>query len=832
MDPVERMDRYSGWLIYFLVIFTPWAFGTTQTWSIWTANVACYLLGGLWVAKWWVRRGEREAGAVAAEGSPAWSTRILAIVSVLFVALVVVSILNARAEFDPRTKDLVYLRESIRWLPHSYDRSATLGFLAQYVGLIFAFWAVRGWLRGGSNDAGASVNPRTAKLGGPPSAVRGWEVPVRTRRLLWLLCGNAAALAIVCFLQRAGHTSDLLWLIKSRSGKPPESVFGPWSYRSNAAQYFNLVWPVCVGFWLWLQEAAYRSVDRKVARFDGPQLLLVPCAILIAAAPILSGSRASALITALLAVGTLVLLLGLSRQEVRAPLRNAAAAVIVAAALIGGVIGGALLRERFSKVDIRHPIEESPVGNEHFTLVVRVRVPERLPDYYYPIVSLAPGGERWWVGANLFRLGYRRDGALEAILRGSSASNSVVLAYSGFTERFAGRTVDLAIVRSDALRLVVNGTVLKPDGKDIEFSKVPAFVNNRFLEVEDGGVREVVLAGGVIDGHALQSTTNDHLSTMARSWRDRSTLSLAGLERDSVVAGSSGVLISRPGDSGLRVTRSDDAGHLALRWPLPSTFQFTSKRVELRLGVKDLGDLPWTFFVSVAGGPKVAVTRQTGIQEDGVVSCLVGQDPSKSVDLEVIAEDTGRLETIPAGAGFSLTEMRISPLGGVSHWEFKRTLTPTTLRMRLSGRPEIEVNARRMAAEHRMWGIGAGAFQNLYELYRAPHESPAAYAHDDWLELRITLGTVGLVLVLTALTVLAVRGIGARNTRSPWIVVGLFWVGLGGCLLNGIVDLPYRVYSVFFLFVLIASLVSVLAEGGAPAGFGRKSRGEGVPGSS
>ena len=32
-------------LIYFMVVFGPWAFGTTQSWSIWLMNGAGYLLG-------------------------------------------------------------------------------------------------------------------------------------------------------------------------------------------------------------------------------------------------------------------------------------------------------------------------------------------------------------------------------------------------------------------------------------------------------------------------------------------------------------------------------------------------------------------------------------------------------------------------------------------------------------------------------------------------------------------------------------------------------------------------------------------------------------------
>ena len=42
-------------LIYFMVVFSPWAFGTTQPWSIWLMNAAGYLLGLLLAAKLAIR---------------------------------------------------------------------------------------------------------------------------------------------------------------------------------------------------------------------------------------------------------------------------------------------------------------------------------------------------------------------------------------------------------------------------------------------------------------------------------------------------------------------------------------------------------------------------------------------------------------------------------------------------------------------------------------------------------------------------------------------------------------------------------------------------------
>src|SRR6266513_4411269 len=51
----QTCDRFSEWLIYFMVVFSPWAFGTTQPWSIWTMNIRGYLLGVMLIAKLLIR---------------------------------------------------------------------------------------------------------------------------------------------------------------------------------------------------------------------------------------------------------------------------------------------------------------------------------------------------------------------------------------------------------------------------------------------------------------------------------------------------------------------------------------------------------------------------------------------------------------------------------------------------------------------------------------------------------------------------------------------------------------------------------------------------------
>src|SRR6266566_1518780 len=51
----QACDRVSEGLIYFMVVFSPWAFGTTQPWSIWTMNISGYFLGVILITKLLIR---------------------------------------------------------------------------------------------------------------------------------------------------------------------------------------------------------------------------------------------------------------------------------------------------------------------------------------------------------------------------------------------------------------------------------------------------------------------------------------------------------------------------------------------------------------------------------------------------------------------------------------------------------------------------------------------------------------------------------------------------------------------------------------------------------
>ena len=319
-------DGFTEGLVYAMVIFSPWAFGSTDPWANWVMNIASYLLGGLllikWLTRWrtgyrpsrWSDPSDLELAGGNNRPRPSWITALMAVLTVLLLSYCLTSALNARATFYLEELRFDY-HSYIPWLPHSYDRGASWFSFWSYLGLACFFWSLRDWLLGKTRQerhaereegyeeynsfsatpamsSGGSLPPSTLRL--PHSALRTPHFPIipeRLRRLLWVLCLNGAVLGLEAILQRLNGTNKLLWLIEPRWNKTADSQFGPYAYRSNAAQYFNLLWPVCLGFWWTLRRRA-KEARRKVTRIgEGSHLILLPCAIIITACPIISISR-------------------------------------------------------------------------------------------------------------------------------------------------------------------------------------------------------------------------------------------------------------------------------------------------------------------------------------------------------------------------------------------------------------------------------------------------------------------------------------------------------------------------------------------------------------
>jgi len=330
-----------------MIILSPWAFGTTQSATILVMNITGYTLGMLLSLKWFIR-GFKGYRPWRWSGNPTPTltglTRALAALTVVILAYCCISALNARASWRPESASFEYY-PVIAWLPQSYARQMTWRAFGNFLALACVFWAVRDWLQGTSEaeerslrknaplpaaeQAGGAASPR--EIAPPVARRRAARVisqgegepaflPARLRCLLWVLCINGALLAVESIAQRFSGTGKLLWLVEPRINKEAIAQLGPYAYRSNGAQYFNLVWPVCLGFWWTLRrELRHRRADvpapRRRLRAGAPHALLAG-ALLMAACPILSASRAGAVVSfAAMLVASAILLFGRRRRH-------------------------------------------------------------------------------------------------------------------------------------------------------------------------------------------------------------------------------------------------------------------------------------------------------------------------------------------------------------------------------------------------------------------------------------------------------------------------------------------------------------------------------------
>jgi O-antigen ligase len=166
-----------------------------------------------------------------------------------------------------------------------------------------------------------------------------------------VLCLNGSALALESILQRLSGTNKLLWLVQPAINQSGESQFGPYAYRSNSAQYFNLLWPVCLGFWWKLRRASKMTRSAGARLGGGPHVVLLPCAVLLAAAPIISTSRGGALVAFGGILAAAVLLLFANRRSnwlMRIGMIPMLAATLGLAAYLGGDNLGKRLSTIFS----------------------------------------------------------------------------------------------------------------------------------------------------------------------------------------------------------------------------------------------------------------------------------------------------------------------------------------------------------------------------------------------------------------------------------------------------------------------------------------------------
>jgi hypothetical protein len=343
----QILDWASGALIIALACLAPWLFGGVEDWAIWWMNATGYALGVLLLAKWFYRLlapfppprfiNEKKTGA--------WIVIGAAFLTLLALGYCLVSALNARATFNLRERSFDYHDFNPRW-PFTYDDLRSWRVFWIYLALACFFWSLRDWLLGKSKRERHQLrsSPNENERAFPSSSA----IPDRLKLLLWFISINGGLIAFEGILQRLSGTTSLLWLRESY-WHDADSCFGPYSYRSNAAQYLNLIWPVSLGFWWTLTQSRRRHRGRTSRMGEGPQLILLPLTILMAAAPVISLSRGGAVISVfnLLLCGLVILL---NRRTLRST-RVVLVCIGLAALAAGWWLNGPKLQKRFENLE-------------------------------------------------------------------------------------------------------------------------------------------------------------------------------------------------------------------------------------------------------------------------------------------------------------------------------------------------------------------------------------------------------------------------------------------------------------------------------------------------
>jgi O-antigen ligase len=131
----------------------------------------------------------------------------------------------------------------------------------------------------------------------------------------------------------------------------------------------------------------------------------------------------------------------------------------------------------------------------------------------------------------------------------------------------------------------------------------------------------------------------------------------------------------------------------------------------------------------------------------------------------------------------------------------------------LALREEMFDTARSMAKDYPLFGIGPGALDPVFQLYRkSTEEYWPAQLHNDWLETRVTFGCVGSALIGLAFLGVLARYLLPGGVATGWRLVLLIWVALGGCLLHARWDFPLQMYSILFLFLLLCAMLTTFSR--------------------
>lgn len=126
-------------------------------------------------------------------------------------------------------------------------------------------------------------------------------------------------------------------------------------------------------------------------------------------------------------------------------------------------------------------------------------------------------------------------------------------------------------------------------------------------------------------------------------------------------------------------------------------------------------------------------------------------------------------------------------------------------------RTEVNRDIIPMWQNHYLAGVGAGAFGGSYSLYKSPEVRifNFLHAHNDYLELAITLGLIGFIPLCLLVLLALFRAVKTLYKRHDQLSIGLAFAALMGMvslLIHSAVDFNLHIPANSLLFVVLLAL--------------------------
>jgi O-antigen ligase len=212
------MTSFARWFFFGILLYAPWAYGSTRPWTIALLNELLWACAILSLIGW-----IQECRTPRLPWTP---------VTCLLLILAQTSWMwfNAHHDYDNSWWEFVDLAPAFPSLAGSWNKAASLQTLLELTGETIAFIIACDLL-----------------------SERVW------RQRLWTAIGLiGTSIVIFGLTQRALHAPSIFWL-KEFTGT---SFFGAYRYHANAGAYLNVIWPVLAV----LTVKAWREEDKHVAR--------------------------------------------------------------------------------------------------------------------------------------------------------------------------------------------------------------------------------------------------------------------------------------------------------------------------------------------------------------------------------------------------------------------------------------------------------------------------------------------------------------------------------------------------------------------------------------